>query len=97
MEEIQLKLNDRNTGTFSLTDGEVEMGEMEIGIRGNIMTVYHTEVKPEFEGKGLAKKLFKEMVNYARKNQLKVIAICPYVHAQFKRHAEEYRDIWEKQ
>jgi hypothetical protein len=23
--------------------------------------------------------------------------IIPYVHAQFKRHSEEYVDIWEKQ
>lgn len=74
-------------------NGEVEMGQMEIGIHGNIMTVYHTEVKPEFEGKGLAKKLFNEMVSHARKNSLKVIAICPYAHAQFKRHADEYSDI----
>ena len=96
MEEILLKLNERNTGAFYLMDGETEMGQMEIGIRGSVMTVYHTEVKPEFEGKGLAKKLFNEMVSYARNNQLKVIAICPYVHAQFKRHAEEYKDIWEK-
>jgi uncharacterized protein len=96
VEEIQLKLNERHTGAFYLIDGETEMGQMEIGIKGSVMTVYHTEVKPEFEGKGLAKKLFHEMVSYARSNQLKVIAICPYVHAQFKRHAEEFSDIWEK-
>jgi hypothetical protein len=46
------------------------------------------------EGKGLGKKLLEEMVNYARKNKLKVIALCPYVFAQFRRHPEEYADIW---
>ncbi|HEU5364304.1 MAG TPA: N-acetyltransferase [Hanamia sp.] len=36
------------------------------------------------------------MVDYARTNQLKVIALCPYVLSQFKRHAEEYHDVWKK-
>jgi hypothetical protein len=34
------------------------------------------------------------MVDYARKNKLKVIPLCPYVHAQFKRHPKEYADVW---
>jgi uncharacterized protein len=43
-----------------------------------------------------AKKLLSAMVDYARKNQLKVLPLCPYVLAQFKRHREEYADVWEK-
>ncbi|HEU4902844.1 MAG TPA: N-acetyltransferase [Flavisolibacter sp.] len=34
------------------------------------------------------------MVDYARKNGLKVIPLCPYVHAQFKRHPADYADVW---
>ena len=37
------------------------------------------------------------MVDYARKHDLKVIPLCPYVHAQFKRHPDEYADVWNKQ
>ena len=67
---------------------------MKIGISGNDLTVYHTEVLPKAEGRGLAKKLLSAMVDYARKNNLKVIALCPYVFAQFKRHPEEFANIW---
>ncbi len=35
------------------------------------------------------------MVDYTRKNGLKVIPLCPYVLAQLQRHPEEYADIWE--
>jgi uncharacterized protein len=35
----------------------------------------------------------KKMVEHVRKNSLKVIPLCPYVHAQFKRHREEYTDL----
>lgn len=94
MEEVQLKLNEKNHGHFYINKNDEQIAEMIISISGNDLTVYHTEVLPKGEGKGLAKKLLTAMVDYARKNNLKVIALCPYVFAQFKRHPEEYSDIW---
>ena len=64
------------------------------GEKAHDLTVYHTEVFPAGEGKGIGKKLLEHMVEYARKNNLMVIALCPYVFAQFKRHPELYADIW---
>lgn len=40
--------------------------------------------------------MLNEMVAYARKNNLKVVALCSYVHAQFSRHTDEYADVWKK-
>lgn len=96
MEEIQLKLNEKNHGGFYIVDGDEELGEMEISIRDGKLTVYHTEVSPKLEGKGFAKKLLATMVDYARKNDLKVVPLCPFVNAQFRRHPDEYADIWSK-
>ena len=97
MEEIKLVLNDKNTGGFYVWDGGEQVGEMVISIDGNDLTVYHTEVAPKAEGRGYAKKLLQAMVDYARTHGLKVIPLCPYVHAQFKRHPDEYADIWDKE
>ena len=94
MDEVQLNLKKNGCGYFSISEGEEKVAEMNIGVSGNQLTVYHTEVLPKAEGKGLAKKLLVAMVEYARKNNLKVIALCPYVHAQFLRHPDEYSDIW---
>lgn len=94
MDEVQLNLKKNGSGYFSIAEGEEKVAEMNIGVSGNQLTVYHTEVLPKAEGKGLAKKLLVAMVEYARKNNLKVIALCPYVHAQFLRHPDEYSDIW---
>jgi predicted GNAT family acetyltransferase len=69
---------------------------MAVAISGDDLIVYHTEVAPKAEGKGLAKNLLTEMVSYARKYGLKVVPLCPYVHAQFKRHPEDFEDIWKK-
>jgi predicted GNAT family acetyltransferase len=97
MEEVMLQLNEKKHGAFYVMEGEEQLGEMVIAIFDNDLTVYHTEVSAKAEGKGLAKKMLQEMVTYARKNGLKVIPLCPYVHAQFKRHPQEYADVWQQE
>lgn len=97
MDEIQLKLNAKGHGAFYIMDGGETIAEMVISISGHHITVYHTEVFPKGEGLGLGKKLLAEMVSYARKNRLKVIALCPFVNAQFQQHEAEYKDIWEQE
>ncbi len=78
-------------------DGSNQGGEMAINISGEKLTVYHTEVSAEMEGRGFAKLMLDAMVAYARKNKLQVIPLCPYVQAQFKRHSNDYADIWTKE
>jgi predicted GNAT family acetyltransferase len=98
VEDVELKLNERRHGGFYITDkNDGQLGEMVIGISGTNLTVYHTEVSNKAENKGLAKKMFMAMVDYARKNSLKVVPLCSYVLAQFQRHPEDYADIWYKE
>lgn len=97
MAEIKLELNEKKHGAFNLYDDGTKIGEMVVAINDEALTVYHTEVDENQSGKGYAKQLLDTMVDHARNNELKVIALCPYVHAQFKRHPEEYNDIWLKQ
>ncbi|WP_343691750.1 GNAT family N-acetyltransferase [Chitinophaga sp.] len=94
MEEVVIRLNQKNHGAFYLMLDNEQVGEMVIGIEGGVLTAYHTEIHYTQEGKGLAKHLLDGMVAYAREHQLKVKPLCAYVHAQFKRHPEEYADVW---
>jgi predicted GNAT family acetyltransferase len=93
-DEIELKLESNGTGAFVIEEAGARIAEMKIGIAGDNLTVYHTEVSEKLKGKGIAAKLLSAMVAYAREHHLKVIALCPYVSAQFKRHPEQYADIW---
>jgi predicted GNAT family acetyltransferase len=97
MEDVQLVINSKGHGAFLITEGGERLAEMVIAADEKNLTVYHTEVSPKAEGKGLAKKLLESMVAYAREKKLKVIALCPFVHAQFKRHPDEYADIWNRE
>jgi len=96
MTEIKLELNEKNHGAFNLYEDGKKLGEMVISVAGSLLTVYHTEVAAEAEGKGYAKLLLDAMTAHARENKLMVLPLCPYVHAQFKRHPDEYNDIWQK-
>ena len=93
--EPVLKLDDKQQGGFYIMDGEEQLGEMAIGISDKTLTVFHTEVSPEAEGKGLAKMMLEAMVAYAREQQMKVVPLCPFVHAQFKRNPDKYKDLWQ--
>ena len=94
MEDIELKLDENKRGAFVVEKAGKQLAEMEIAISGNNLTVYHTEVSEELRDHGIAAKLVSNMVTYAREHKLKVIALCPYVSVQFKRHPEKYADIW---
>lgn len=96
MTEIKLILDPAGPTSFDIYDEGGKQGEMIFGIEGKDMTIYHTEVHPESEGKGYAKMLLNAMVDYVRKEHLMVIPMCPYVHAQFERHPDQYADIWNK-
>ena len=96
MSNVLVTLNERGHGAFYITDRDERIAEMVISVSGSYMTVYHTEVFEKGEGQGLGKQLLETMVKYARKHQLKVIPLCPYVLAQFKRHPELYNDVWNK-
>lgn len=95
--EVQFKVDDSGKGAFFIEEGGSRVAEMVISISGNNLTVFHTEVSESLKGKGVATLLLETMVQYVRDNNLKVIPLCPYVNAQFRRHKDKYDTIWNKE
>ena len=93
MNAIELKWKNESKGAFVMEEGGERVAEMVVGISGKDLTVYHTEVSDKLKGQGVATLLLSAMISYAREHKLKVIPLCPYVNAQFKRHPEEYSDV----
>ena len=52
----------------------------------------HTEVPQPLEGKGLAAKLARTALDFARANHLRVVPLCRYVSLFIRKHAE-YHDL----
>lgn len=83
-------------GMFYIEQDGKTVGEVIYSLRDNgILSLDHTEVAPEMAGKGLASKLVKHTVEYAREHNLKVDPLCEYAAKQFERHPE-YQEIQAK-
>jgi hypothetical protein len=72
-------------------DGELA-GFTLFSVAGDVAKFPHTEISPEYEGRGLAKVLIRGALDDMRSKGLKVIAICPFVRAFIEKNPE-YQDL----
>ncbi len=73
-------------GRFIIYENNEEAGEMTYVWAGkDKFIIEHTEVEEKFNGHGFAKQLVMAGVDYARKNDLKIIPLCPYAKSRFDR------------
>src|SRR5688572_24357258 len=57
-------------------------------LRGDRLDLLHAETPKELEGRGIAAKVTKYALDYAREHKLRVGPLCPYVAVYIKRHPE---------
>jgi len=60
--------------------------------REQTMVIYHTEVPPPFEGRGLAARMTQAALDFARSENLRVEPRCPYTAAFLRKH-RQYLDL----
>jgi predicted GNAT family acetyltransferase len=90
--EIQ-QINDTKRGYFEAIEDGKEAGKMTYTWAGDSKFIIdHTEVSPDFNGKGVGKKLVMAAVDYARTNNVKIIPLCPFAKSVFDK-VEEIRDV----
>ncbi|MFS0938263.1 GNAT family N-acetyltransferase [Enterococcus casseliflavus] len=88
-----MEILEENT-RFVLKDGDKEIGEMTWSEAGEThLIIDHTFVDPAYRGQGLAEKLVAKGVEKARKEQKKIIPLCPFAKKEFERKPE-YADVW---
>ena len=93
MEKIEIHEGERGISFFSLhVDGE-EVGRMTVNVTGGILKAGYTSVGLTQRGNGFGKKLVNAVVDYARKNNLKIIPQCGFVAMTFNKYPEMYSDI----
>ncbi|KAF2334515.1 GNAT family N-acetyltransferase [Flavobacterium nitrogenifigens] len=86
--EIQ-QINDTRRGYFEAIEDGKEAGKMTYTWAGDSKFIIdHTEVSPDFNGKGVGKKLVMASVEYARANNLKIIPLCPFAKNVFDKVPE---------
>lgn len=84
-------LHERNEikGVFIAEDNEKTAGKMTYSQAGtNKIIIDHTEVHPEFKGKGVGKELVYAAVAYAREHDIKIMPLCPFAKATFDKNTD---------
>lgn len=71
-------------------DGHTAVAEYEQS--GDTIVFTHTVVPPQFRGQGIAERLVRTALEYAREQQAKVVPQCWYV-ARFIERNDEYQDL----
>lgn len=89
-EEPQIQLEDTGSkGRYFLRAPDGSEAEMTFSKAGEHMIIIdHTEVPDAFRGLGAGLRLVTRAVEDARAAGKKIIPLCPFANAQFKRHLE---------
>lgn len=94
MSEIKIQHEfDGKGGSFFMEDGAKRFGEMVYVMAGpKKLIIEHTEVGESLKGQGIGLKLLFELVDFVRREDIKVIPLCPFAKAMFKKY-EEMQDV----
>lgn len=84
---------EQNDETFDLFYDAEKAGFLEYNKKKEgILEITHTEVADEFGGKGLGMELVKAAVEEAKKNNLKILSLCPYAKKMIER-MPDFKDL----
>jgi predicted GNAT family acetyltransferase len=80
---------DEFRGRYVIHLGPEAEGELTFRKTGaNTITIDHTGTPPAFRGRGIAQLLVDRMIADARQSGTRIVPLCSYVVAQFRRHPD---------
>lgn len=84
--QIEVRHNEAATRFEANVDGLLCRADYRLD--GSTMRVFHTEVPPALEGRGIASELVRAIFAHAATSGLSVDPACSYVRAWARRHPE---------
>lgn len=90
MESLSEKVRHRpQSKRFELVlDGH--LNKVDYQLRKGHLILVHTEVALELEGKGVGSSMAEYAFDYARREGLKIIPLCPFIKAYLREHPEHH-------
>jgi len=86
-------INNPDENRFEIRIGD-DVALIDYMLQGHTIIMAHTEVPPAFEGKGIAGKLAKFALDWAKTEGYKVNPLCPYVKGYVAKHPEYQDNSW---
>lgn len=86
-------IEDQTKGFAIAKENNQTAGKMTYSIpAADFIIIDHTEVNPEFSGKGVGKQLLYKLVEMARAKNSKILPLCPYANSMFKK-LDDIQDV----
>ncbi|GLW97625.1 N-acetyltransferase [Microtetraspora sp. NBRC 16547] len=85
-------VHDAAASRYELRLDDEVAGFAEYRLRDGVVVFTHTEIRKEFEGKGLGSRLVGGALDQVRETGRSVEPLCPFVARYIERHPE-YRDL----
>ena len=79
-------------GAFVWTQDGKRLAEMTYTVAGSRVIIDHTTVDEVLRGKGAGAQLVRAAVEWARKENVKLLPLCPYARSVFDK-TPEYSDV----
>ena len=80
-------------GAFYVEENGIRLAEMTYSRAGDTLIIIdHTDVSDALRGKGAGKQLVSAAVDHARKNNLKILPLCPFAKSVFEK-VKEFQDV----
>ncbi len=87
---MSLTITDTADGQrYEAREGDDLAGFLEYVLKRGRLALVHTETVAGHEGHGVAAQLVRFALDDARRRELRVIPICPYVKAYLERHPDQ--------
>ena len=88
----QVRDNPQEARYELLVDGRLA-GFAQYRLAGERITMYHTEVEPEYGGRGLGDELARAALDDVRRRGLILVPLCPFIAAYIRHRPGEYLDL----
>ena len=89
---IQIEQNESKGAVYIENEGK-RLAEMTYSVASpQLVIIDHTEVDDSLRGSGIGKKLLGEIIAKARKEDFRIIPLCPFAKSVFEKD-ESIRDV----
>lgn len=86
--EVQIVDNQEHSRVEGRTaDGQLA-GFSQYYVRDGSLHFFHTEVAPEFEGRGIGSQIAAGVIDFVRSRNMPISPECPFIRAYMARHPE---------
>ena len=87
-QDITFQIGDNGCRIYAICHGRKIGNLFFVRVGSDKIMISETEIEPAYKGQNIELYLVQEIIKMARKNNRKVISICPYISEIFAKHPE---------